>query len=175
MGFGKDGKGAILKDSPTEALLTLAANTGIILTGGNVIGAALLERFRILKSEISAHIEGATFASGDGPVALYIVDGDLSLAEFEASIELAGPVGPNDTIAADAAERWSMRIGQIAFVPYNVGIGAQLNRGMPVEKVIRWTFARAKGWNWIAYNEGGALTTGGTINVRAKHFGVWVT
>ncbi len=175
MGFGKDGKGAILKDSPTEPLLTLAANTGIILSGGNVIGSSLLERFRIIKSEISAHIEGATFATGDGPIALYIVDGDHSLAEFEESIELSGPVGPNDNLDAERAERWSMRIGMINFVGESSALGAMLNLGMPVEKVIRWTFARAKGWNWIAYNEGTALTTGATINVRAKHFGVWVT
>ncbi len=175
MGFGKDGKGAILKDSPSQPLLTLAASTGIILAGGNVIGAALLERFRIIKSEISARVTAATFAAGDGPIALYMVDGDLSLAEFEASIELAGPVGPNDTVIADLAERWSMRIGEIPFIGENEGPGSLLNRGIPIEKVIRWTFARAKGWNWIAYNEGTALTTGATIEVRAKHFGVWVT
>ncbi len=174
MGFGKDGKGAILKDSPTQALLTLAANTGIVIAGGNTIGTSLRERFRIIKSEISARITGATFASGDGPIAIYLVDGVFSLAEFEASIEIAGPDGPNEQDVASTVERWAMRIGEIPFIAENEGPGSLLNRGMPVEKTIRWTFAKEFGWQWIAYNEGTALTTGASVEVRAKHFGVWV-
>ncbi len=175
MGFGKDGKGAILRESPTMALGTLAANAGLIMTGGNSIGTDMLERFRILKSKIYAHLEGAIFVSGDGPVALYLVDGDLDLAEFEAGLELAGPDGPNDRVVAEKVERWSMFIGMMNFVEENTAAGSMLNGGLAVEVTPRWTFARAKAWNWIAYNEGQALTTGCILNVRAKHFGVWVT
>ncbi len=175
MGFGKDGKGQILRESPTVPLLTLAGNTGILLDTSGDIGNALLERFRIIKTQMTAHIQSGTFVSGDGPIGLYLVDGDFSLAEFEAAVEIIGPFGPNDKVSADAAERFYVNFGVINFVEENAGEGALLAGGDVVEKNIRWTFARAKGWNWIAYNFGGGLTTGATIRVDAKHFGVWVT
>lgn len=173
MGFGKDGKGAILSEKPSVALSTLAQNTGIILTD-NAIENSLLERFRIIKSEIVAAIQGGTFVAGDGPLLLYLVDGDFTLAEFEAAIETVGPVGPNDKVASAVVERFYKFFGMLNFVEENAGPGALLNGGMVVEKTIRWTFARSKGWNWILYNTGTALTTGATIKLQCKHFGVWV-
>lgn len=175
MGFGKDGKGVILREQATMALGTLAAQTGLIMTGGALVGTALLERYRIIKTEIVASIGQATFSSGDGPIEIYLVDGNYSLSEFEEAITGAGPFGPNDTIREEKAERWYKLFGQIAFIPQNVGPGATLNNGMVVEKTIRWTFALSKGWNWIAVNRGSPLTTGSTLAVTAKHFGVWVT
>ncbi len=175
MGFGKDGKGVIIREDSTQNLDTLAAQTGIIMTGGSEVGANLVNRFRIIKTRVMASIGGATFSSGDGPIEIYLVDGDLSLAEFEESITGAGPLGPNDRISAERSERFSMLMGSIAFIPQNTGPGAMLNQGIPIEKVIRWTFAPLKGWNWIAFNRGSPLTTGSTLAVTAKHFGVWVT
>ncbi len=174
MGFGKDGKGAILVEAPTEPLLTLAASTGLIISA-NEIGSGLLERFRVIKTEVVARVQIGTFVAGDGPLGLYLVDGDLSLAEFEEAIETVGPLGPNDSVSADRVERFNKLFGLINFVEENSAAGAMLNGGMPVEKTIRWTFARAKGWNWIVYNFGGALTTGASIRLQCKHFGVWVT
>ncbi len=173
MGFGKDGKGVIIRETATVALLTLAANTGISLTGG--VGSGLLERFRIIKTEFLALIIFGTFVSGDGPIELYLVDADLTLAEAEAAIEATGPLGPNDRVGAEVAQRWTKAMGAIPFVPENEGPGSLLNGGMIVEQTIRWTFAPAKGWRWHAQNFGNAITTGATIKVRAKHFGVWVT
>ncbi len=173
MGFGKDGKGAILYETVSIALGTLAADAGILATGG--IGTTLLERFRIIKTEIHAHISGPTFALGDGPLAIYLADGDFSLAEIEESIEVTGPLGPNDKVSADRAERFTKLFGQVNFSPNDNGTGNILEQGRVVERTIRWTFARAKGWNWMFYNRGTPLTTGATAKLRAKHFGVWVT
>ncbi len=174
MGFGKDGKGIIIAEAPNIPLGTLAANTGIILTNGD-IGQTLLERFRIIKSSITAAIQGGVFATGDGPIELYLVDGDLSLAEFEEAIETVGPLGPNDRIRMEQAARWYKSFGMMNFIAEDSGDGPMLNGGLVVERTIRWTFATSKGWNWIAYNHGTALTTGATIKLQCKHFGVWVT
>ncbi len=173
MGFGKDGKGAILNEQPNEALLTLASSTGLFLASGD-IGASLLERFRIVKTEITAHIQSGTFVAGDGPLGLFMFDGDFSLAEAQLAIETLGPFGPNDTVSEAVVERFSKNFGLIPFIEENVGQGSQLYQGKVLEKTIRWTFARAKGWKWMVYNYGGGLTTGATVKLQAKHFGVWV-
>ncbi len=172
MGFGKDGMGVILRESLTIALGTLGADTGILATGG--IGTGLLERFRIIKTEITAHISGPVFALGDGPLELYLADGDFSLAEIEASVEATGPLGPNDKVNEALVERYTKLFGAMAFAPNDSGIGNILEQGRIVSKTLRWTFARTKGWNWMFYNRGTPLTTGATAKVRAKHFGVWV-
>lgn len=39
----------------------------------------------------------------------------------------------------------------------------------------RWTYSRTKSWNWMVFNRGNALTTGGTVVINTKDFGVWVT
>ncbi len=174
MGFGKDGMGVILAEAPTEPLLTLAANTGLILSG-NEIGTALLERFRIIKSEITGSVQDATGAVGDGPLELFMIDGDLTLAEFEEAIETVGPVGPNDTVRAEQASRWYKSFGLLSFTTEQNHAGYMLALGAVVERTIRWTFARAKGWQWVIYNHGTALTTGSTVKLQCKHFGVWVT
>ncbi len=168
MGFGKDGKGVILRETRSQALGALGVSTGIII-GTNV---ATLERFRMLKSEIVATLSGVTSGEGTG-LALYLVSGDLSLAEFEASIELTGPLGPNDSIVAAIADRWSMYCG--AFEGRDSEEIAVNNEGGHLLEVIpRWTFARAKSWNWILYNHGLAVTTGATVFLKCKDFGVWV-
>ncbi len=132
MGFGKDGKGAILAEQPELVLGTLAAKTAIRLTG-NVIGMGLLERFRIIKTEMIGFIRAATFVAGDGPVGLYLVDADFTLAEFEEAIETVGPLGPNDKVAAAQTERFYKFFGMINFVEENAAGGAMLNMGQLVE------------------------------------------
>lgn len=172
MGFGKDGKGAIIREFRSQALGALAGSAGIII--GTKLN--ILERFRMLKTEVVATIVAQTGNEGIG-VGLYLVSGDLTLAEFEESIELtSGPLGPNDSVQAAIAERWSMLAG--VTIEGETAIEQQLigEGGSPLMTLVpRWTFARTKSWNWIAYNHGTALTTGSTIKLFAKDFGVWVT
>ncbi len=173
MGFGKDGKGVIIREFRTQALGALAGTTGILI--GSKI--ATLERFRMLKSEIQAVIVAMASLEGVG-LALYLVDGEYTLAEFEAAMELvAGPVGPNDRINEELAERFILWAGSV-----NVGENAVIERQVTNEHgggllsvKPRWTFARTKSWNWILYNHGSTLTTGATVKLYAKDFGVWVT
>ncbi len=171
MGFGKDGKGVIITQDISQALLTLATNTGIFISSA----LAILERFRMLKAEVFCVI--TPVASGElGGLRLYLVDGDLTLAEAEAAIEGNGPVGPNDVIAANIAMRPVFRVAavsDIGIVTDAIHLRNEDNGPMLVIKP-RWTFARTKGWRWMAYNSGPAPTTGTTIKLTAKNFGVWV-
>ncbi len=170
MGFGKDNKGVIIRQSISQALLTLAADTGIIIMAKPVI----LERFRMLKSEIFGIIEGLASGEGKG-LSLWLADGDLSLVEVEEAIELSGaPLGPNDPVQAAIAERlvlWA-GVGDAGTISH---LHSRNGNAPLIEMMPRWTFARDKAWNFVLYNMGGALTTGATVNLRVKNFGVWVT
>lgn len=170
MGFGKDGMGVILKQSISQALLTLATDTGILITAK----PATLERFRMLKSEIVGVLEGLTAGEGRG-MTLWLADGDLTLVEIEEAIEqTAGPLGPNDTVAASIAERFVIWCGAVGGGSPQAHIHGVNNEPRCIIKP-RWTFARTKSWNFVMYNMGPALTTGATVNLRIKNFGVWVT
>ncbi len=170
MGFGKDGKGVIIRQDISQAIGTLAAGAGLIITAN----LATLERFRMLKSEIIATIEGATAGELQG-MGLYLVDGDLALSEFVASLTAAGPLGPNDAVVAAAAERFSVYAGMVHLTAGEERIFLNETGGAMLEVKPRWTFSRTKSWNWVLFNHGVAPTTGATVKVKAKSFGVWVT
>ncbi len=172
MGFGKDGKGVIIVENRSQALGALATQTGIII--GTKL--ATLERFRMLKSEISFNISEVT---GDEGVSLnlYLADGDLTLAEIEEAIEADGPLGPNDQIVSDQAMRPVFKVPVTFFMAGSDPIATGAINSAHLHAVLnpRWTFARTKSWNWMIYNTGTAITTGSTGRVHAKNFGVWVT
>ncbi len=99
MGFGKDGKGIIIREARSQALGALAQQ-GAVIIGTNL---GTLERFRIIKEELWAAITGLTTGEGTG-LLIGIADGDYSLAEIEAALESSGPAGPNDTVIAEIVE-----------------------------------------------------------------------
>ncbi len=171
MGFGKDGKGVIFIEARGQSIGTLASLTPLLI-GTN---AATLERYRMIKLEMKAVIQGVTPTEMLG-MWIGIADGDLSLTEIEEAIELtAGPLGPNDTINDALAERFVKFLGCIR----DDQAGGEVvftneNGGCMLEAVIRWTFARTKSWNYFLYNMGVAPTAGGVVNIRVKSFGVWV-
>ena len=70
MGFGKDGKGVIIRESRAQVLGALAVGTLIFI--GTKLGT--LERYRMIKLEVFAAITGLT--AGEGDVLLFgISDG----------------------------------------------------------------------------------------------------
>ncbi len=170
MGFGKDGKGVIIIESRPQALGALGAGGGILI--GTKL--ATLERFRMLKSEMWATITGLTSGEGTGLI-LGLADGDLTLAEIEGAIETDGPLGPNDITGENIAMRPVWKIGAVDRETGTEAIFENEHGGHMLIVKPRWTFARTKSWNWFVYNLGASLTTGGTVNIRGKHFGVWVT
>ncbi len=169
MGFGKDKKGVILRQSISQAILTLATDTGLIITAK----PAILERYRMLKSEIYANVEGLTGSQGRN-LSLWLADGDLTLAEVEAAIELSGgPLGPNDPVDEAVAERFVVFCGAGGGGnPVAHFHDRETNAPFMIIKP-RWTFARTKSWNFIVYNMGEVMVTGATINLRVKNFGLW--
>ncbi len=175
MGFGKDGKGAILKEQVTLTVGALAARDLVLANSGIALDAD----FRILKSIVTATIVGVTSSEGNG-VVLYMTQGELDEAEVEANIETNGPLSPGDRDLQEIAERWVRPIG--------ITLGTEVSTehvfrnetgGGILEIKPRWTFRRRRtategGWNWALYNDGVALTSGATLHLLATHYGVWV-
>ncbi len=171
MGFGKDGKGSIIYESRVIAIGGLSVQTGLIIT----TKPAITEDFRMLKNQLIARITGLTAGEGEG-LQLWLVEGDLSLAEFEAAIESIGPLSRHDVIGNELAMRFALPIGISRWT------GETLTKlqfeGRDGELIMiskpRWTFGESTSWNWILYNDGTAITTGATIRLKSKSFGVWV-
>ncbi len=170
MGFGKDDLGKIILEKRTQALGAFANEAGII------IGTKLvtLERFRIIKAELYAAITGLTTGEGTG-LLIGLADGDLSLTEIEEAIENNGPLGPNDQVLEARADRFTKWFGAVDRETGDHALFENDDGGHMMAKTIRWTMARTKSWNWFVYNLGPVLTTGATVNIRSKLFGVWVT
>lgn len=164
-----------MKEQTTVALAALAAKDAV----GDNSNVALDMDFRILKSEITAVVTGLTNSEGEGLI-LYMTEGDLSTTEAEANIEQNGPIRLGSQVEEEIASRWVRRVGIV-----HDGIGTERvfrNKygGGLLEATPRWTFRRARtanlgGWNWVIYNDGDILTTGGVVNLLATHYGVWVT
>ncbi len=170
MGFGKDGKGVIIKESREQAIGGLAAKAGTIL--GTKL--ATLERFRMLRSEMFAAITALTTGEGTG-LLIGLADGDFSLPEIEEAIEANGPLGPNDKVTEAIAERPVWLTGAVDRETGTEAIFENENGGHMLVVKPRWTFARTKSWNFFVYNLGATMTTGATVLIRVKSFGVWVT
>ncbi len=171
MGFGKDGKGVIFRESLSIGIGTLAAFAALKIG----TAPATLERFRIIKSELIASITGIT-AGELNNLYLGLSDGDLTLAELEAAIENNGPLGPNDSVSEAVSMRpvWWFGVSHHNETLTEITFENE-NGGYILEKTIRWTFSRTKSWSWFVYNMGAAPMTGATLSLRAKNFGVWVT
>ncbi len=170
MGFGKDGKGVIIRESRSQTLGALAAEAGVII--GTKL--ATLERFRMLRNEVIATTINGTSTEGTGLI-FGLADGQFTLAQIEAAIEADGPIGPNDTIVEDIADRPVWFSGTMDREQGQEGVFENEMGGHMLVLKPRWTFARTKSWNYFVYNLGATLTTGSSCIFRAKSFGVWVT
>ncbi len=174
MGFGSDGRGAIISETRTQALGALAANVGIFI--GTKL--AITDDFRMMKSEIQAMIAGLTAIDGAG-LSLYLVDGDLSLAEAEAKIELNGPLARDDVIGGEVSMRPVFLIGATeegdetktvrTFVDKKTGAPVCLAKP-------NWTFHdNGKGWNWMVYNSTSvSVASGATVAIASTSWGIWL-
>ncbi len=175
MGFGKDGKGAIITHADIITLSTLATNTALKQDAP----LAITEDFRLIKMEIAAWLANGTV--GEGPIHLYLVNDELTVAEIAECILNAGPLDRNDRVAQERAERAVFLVGTFGNAQGASDAvddplrGADGQEGV-VNKTIRWTFSDPEGWSLVAFNQsGGTLTTGGVVRMVCKFFGVWVT
>ncbi len=173
MGFGKDGKGVMIRENLSQALGTLGAATGILMG----IGVTMAEDFRILKSIVNASLIGMTALEGE--IELWMVNGELTLAEIEEVLEMTGIKNRNDRAQVEKAERFVYYVG--TFIDFaGLGqnrplVGIEGGIGTSVIKP-RWTFSDPEAWDYLIYNRSaGALSTGANVRLFAQHFGVWVT
>ncbi len=166
MGFGKDGKGAIIRERVEIDAGALASQASILSTAG---GVTLQNDFRIVKTEYTMYSDGATDGNN---FAVGLADGHLSVTQIAACLTANGPNNSADRPGIELAERpvWILE----SYGQHSTFNDASLNK--MGEKVFRWTFNGTDGWNFFIFNPlDGALTTGTEIIILAKHFGVWVT
>ncbi len=170
MGFGKDGKGVIIRENRNQAIGGIAAGAAVLI--GTKL--ATLERFRMLRTEVFAVAIGLTTGEGTG-LLFGLADGQFTLGEVEGAIEANGPLGPNDTVTEDIADRPVWFLGALDRETGTEAIFENENGGHMLVSKPRWTFARTKSWNFFVYNLGASMTTGANVGIRTKSFGVWVT
>jgi len=170
MGFGKDNKGAIIREQATIALGALAAGAAIKL---NTL--AILEDFRILKSEVSAVVRGLTAGQGEG-LKLGIANNNLTVAEIANCIFAQGPLNRSDRTLQEEAERQVRLFGAPPQMAGAIEFGFLGIEGGPMMEIKpRWTYSNPDGWCFFVFNDTVVLTTGATINLLATHFGMWVS
>ena len=170
LGFGKDGKGAILRESQTVDTTTLAANTVVKFSSQ----LALTDHFRIIKTEYFIIMRIGSGSPGEHAM-VGLADNELSVAEIAETLEVDGPVHSADNLKAERAMRPVWLFEGFVHTSANEGTHLMSNRGAPSEKVLRWTFAEDHGWTWFVWNPlGSAYADGPTYTVIAKHYGVWV-
>ncbi len=172
MGFGKDGKGQILRETVTITVGALAARGVVKHTGGVALDTT---SFRILKSEYFI-VTATPFQADLDQLIFGFANGALSTAQIAAAIEADGPDDRNDPDKEETMRAvWLLAHVLEGELAAPAGIPQPLNNGLPLIFKPRWTFTPTEGWDWIAYNPlDGAITTGAVFNIVATHFGVWV-
>ncbi len=174
MGFGKDGKGAILYDSVNNIDIGALAGNDAILVANRYDSGVMLEDFRIIKVDYWIGIRPSqTTTLYGGPIIVGLAHGDLTAAEIEEVLE-STVLSAGDIVASDVALRPVWPLEMILMPDADLGNSSDLVRKDSVN--IRWTFNDPEGWVWFVYNAGTvALVAGNGITILAKIFGMWVT
>ncbi len=168
MGFGKEGKGAIITESDVIALGALV--NGVVIKQSNAL--AITDDFRVLKTQYSIGFTGHT--SDENPIDLYMVNDDLSVADIAEAIAAGGPLNKSDRDREEQAERGVFLVATLTRGVSGHGIGKGNEHGF-IEHKHPWTYTKGVGWSLAARNNSGStLTTGTIVCFVAKHFGVWV-
>ncbi len=171
MGFGKNNTGAIIRSKETIALGTLAADTAIKFGSGVTIS----EDFRMLKSEVSAFVEGLSAGEAAG-LMFGIANGELTVAEIAECLLADGPADRNDRVKQERAERYVKIFGQILPAAGDIQDVFHGEGNSPVMEVKpRWTFSNPEGWDFFIFNAGTLLTTGATAKALITTYGLWLS
>ncbi len=172
MGFGKDGKGAIIRETVIVTPGALAAGAAILGTAGVTLDTT---SFRILKTDYFVSQRTAWQADGD-EIYIGLANGTLSVTEIAETMGNDGPVDRNESVAAAIAERavWPL-LDLKDLPPSGASFSEPSNNGQKMSFNPKWTFTPTEGWSWFAFNPlSAALTTGAVFVIHATHYGVWV-
>ncbi len=172
MGFGKDGRGVIIRES--TGLISIGALTALgVFTFG---GLTTKEDLRILKSEVVAGMTGGDAGEGEG-VILGIANGGLSSTNIKECLEANGPLDTNDRVRQEKAERQAHTIGvshKQAAAAVELPFRDKISNALVCIDRFPWTYADPDAWNFFLYNTGPAIATGSNVYLTATHYGVWV-
>ncbi len=157
-------KGSLLANF-SVTMGTLAVNTGL-LTAGPVMtrGGKILS--------LSAQAAWRSGTPTDGPFSVWLVENGLDLTTFEAYLEQAGPVQPNDISAVEVASRGKLVRYLGLLTPSGDGSIAGFdirNRSM---SGLGWNEENA-GFSLVVYNLGNAVDTGSIVRVFLQCFVEW--
>ncbi len=165
--------GIIVSEGRNQALGTLGASVAILI--GTKL--AMTSRFRCLKAEVIAQIDGSA-AGEEARILFGLAHGDMTVAEIANALVQNGPIDSSLLSEHDAAKKPVWIAG--AFESGGYTPGGQICKGKDGSVLMsvkpRWTFPKeGVGWNWFAFNfSNDALTTGSNLAFQAKHFGLWV-
>lgn len=140
-----------------------------VITQASKIDAARKNGFRVLKTEYFFDIDGKT--AGEGPIVVGLA-ANQTAAEIEEAIE-ADPQGKVDDVENQQAKRpvWPLEIFGSKIGDTNLE-NESTRKG---ELTPRWSAPEGDGFSWWAYClDAGGLTTGCTVVIFAKHYGVWL-
>ncbi len=161
-----ESKLAILCDSISITLGTLASVTAV--TTVSKIDTSRLQGFRVTKTEWFINRRGAT--SGDDPVVVGYAFGLTStqISESLTRDPQSGSVNAGDVILNEETMRPIFPMASFQASANNINTKDGVTKP-------GWSAPEGGFLNWYAFNfGGGALTTGGTISIHAKHYGVWL-
>ncbi len=172
MGFGKDGKGQIIRENVTISLGTLAANTAIKASAQ----VAIQEDFRLIKTRASVNYFSPDL-DVDNAIVVGIADNELSATEISEALT-ASPTDHNDNVPQERSMRPVFELQGVNgeyFFDSQANTPIAIAHVYDIDETIRWTFGNPEGWVWFAFNfTDAAFATGGLVNIHAKNYGVWV-
>ncbi len=153
------------------AITTLAARTGLIIAG-----PAVTRGGRMLSTSIQGSLSGGT--AGDPGLMWGVMNGDFTLAELEAYLELSGPTSPALIAEEEVASRGrNIRVlGLVSPDPGNSkGVVDHDNISLKGLKFSESGEGADPGWDWWVYNTSSvtAFTTGGRFAFQVRNFVEW--
>lgn len=166
--FTKNPKSVILRENPSIDITSLAAETAVKAAAN----LNLQQGFQMLKMKIYGVLD---VASIDDVVMLGICYDDLSVAEIEECIELAGPTHAG---LVTEGERTMRKVFPLIVMGGEAINQRAINDGnnRPLEIKFRWTFSEDVQWSWFAYNVTSGVFNADTSlnNLFVEYYGVWL-
>ncbi len=162
--FSDNSMAAIQWDELEDPTGALAA--GSATTINSRVDSGRLQGFRVLRTEWFFRMKG--LSANEGPVLVGLAH-DLTAAEIQECLG-ADPQRSNDPTLSPRTMRpvWPMAL----FENDSVGNQNMLQQGVTT---IGWSIPEGTNLVWWQMNrDTDALQTGGTLNITAKHFGVWL-
>ncbi len=163
--FSKSDRAGINYIDETITLSTLASKD-VISVSTNIDGSRE-QGFRALRGDLFITLKGST--PEEGPILVGLSTG-LTAAEIEEALES----DPQDSQDHDAVAKSMRPVWPLATF-FEIATSHVQATQSPIVWKPRWSFVEGQGLEAWAYNLGtGALTTGATVSVFGKIFGVWL-